>query len=55
MKAYLIDTHLLVLRSISSAKVNVKYQGHISEKVAISEGISVSHAQFFLVKFITSV
>ena len=30
MKAHLIDTHLLVPRSRSSAKVKVKYQGHVS-------------------------
>ena len=28
MKAYLINTHLLVPRSRSSAKVKVRYQGH---------------------------
>ena len=32
MKAHLIDTHLLVPRSRSSAKVKVKYQGHVSQK-----------------------
>ena len=32
MEAHLIDTHLLVPRSRSSAKVKVKYQGHISQK-----------------------
>ena len=36
MKAHLIDTHL-VPRSRSSAKVKIKYQGHVSQK-----GISVS-------------
>ena len=35
MKAHLIDTHLLVPRSRSSAKVKVKYQGHISQKMAV--------------------
>ena len=33
MKAYLIDTHLLVPRS--SAKVKVKYQGHVSQKMGV--------------------
>ena len=35
MKAHLIDTHLLVSRS--SAKVRVKYQGHVSQKMGVSE------------------
>ena len=34
MKAYLINMHLLVPRS--SAKVNVKYKGYISQKKAAS-------------------
>ena len=36
MKAHLIDTHLLVPRSRSSAKVEVKYQGHVSQKMGVS-------------------
>ena len=36
MKAHLIDTHLLVPRSRSSAKVRVKYQGHVSQKMSVS-------------------
>ena len=36
MKAHLIDTHLLVPQSRSSAKVKVKYQGHVSQKVRVS-------------------
>ena len=36
MKAHLIDTHLLVPRSKSSAKVKVKYQGHVSQKMGVS-------------------
>ena len=32
MKAHLIDAHLLVPRSRSSAKVKVKYQDHVSQK-----------------------
>ena len=36
MKAHLIDTHLLVSRSRSSAKVKVKYQGHVSQKMGAS-------------------
>ena len=35
MKAHLIDTHLLVPRSRSSAKVNVKYQGYVSQKMGV--------------------
>ena len=36
MRAYLINTHLLVPRSRSSAKVKVKYKGYISQKMAVS-------------------
>ena len=42
MKAHLIDIHLLVAKSRSSATVKVKYQGHISHNMAFSRGISVS-------------
>ena len=36
MKAHLIDKHFLVPRSRSSAKVKVKYQGHVSQKMGVS-------------------
>ena len=36
MKAHFINTHLLVTRSRSSAKVKVKYQGHVSQKMGVS-------------------
>ena len=42
MKEHLIDTYLLVLRSRSSAKGKVKYQGHNSQKMAVS-GALVFH------------
>ena len=42
MKAHLIDTHLLVQRSRLSAKVKVKYQGHVSQKMDVS-GALVFH------------
>ena len=42
MKADLINTHLLVPRSRSSAKVKVKYQGHVSQKMGAS-GALVFH------------
>ena len=42
MKAHLIDTHLLVPRSRLSAKVKVKYQGHVSQKMGVS-GAFVFH------------
>ena len=42
MKAHLIDTHLLVPRTGSSAKVKVKYQGHVSQKMGVS-GALVFH------------
>ena len=35
MKAYLINMHLLVPGSRSSAKVKVKYKGYISQKMAV--------------------
>ena len=35
MKAHLIDTHFLVPRSRSSAKVKVKYQGNVSQKMGV--------------------
>ena len=50
MKAHFINTHLLVPRSRSSAKVKVKYQGHVSEKMGVS-GISVSQTHFVSIMF----
>ena len=35
MKAYLINMHLLVPRSRSSAKVKVKYKSYISQNMAV--------------------
>ena len=51
MKAYLINMHLLVLKSRSSAKVKVKYEGYISQKNGRFGGIRVSqiHLVFFKV------
>ena len=49
MKAYLIDTHLLVPRSRSSAKVKVKYQGHVSQKMGVSGALVFhKHILFYL-------
>ena len=45
MKAHLIDTHLLVPRS--SAKVKVKYQSHVSQKMGVS-GALVFHKHILL-------
>ena len=36
MKAHLIDTHLLVPGTRSSAKIKVTYQGHVSQKIGVS-------------------
>ena len=48
MKAYLINMHLLVPRSRSSAKVKVKYKGYISQKMAISGAfVFYKHILFF--------
>ena len=46
MKAHLTNTHLLAPRSRSSAKVKVKYQGHVSQKMGVS-GALVFHKHFF--------
>ena len=51
MKAHLIDTHLLVPRSRSSAKVKVKYQDHFSQKMTFSQTHLVSVSQTYLVIF----
>ena len=42
MKVHLIDTHLVVPRSRSSAKFKVKYEGHIFRKMVIL-GVLVFH------------
>ena len=47
MNAYLIDTHLLVPRSRSSAKVKVRYQGPISKDRCFG-GISVSQTHLVI-------
>ena len=46
MKAHLIDTHLVPWPR-SSAKVDVKYQGHVYQKMGIS-GALVFHKHIFL-------
>ena len=48
MKAHLIDTHLLVPRSRSSAKVKVKYEGHVSQKMGVL-GALVFHKHILFV------
>ena len=49
MKAHLINKHLLVPRSRSSAKVKVEYQGYISRKMAISGALAFhKHIFFFM-------
>ena len=50
MKAYLINMHLLVPRSKSSAKVKVKYKGYISQKMAVS-GAFVFHKHILFFKW----
>ena len=47
MKAHLTDTHL-VPRSRSSAKVMVRYQGHVSQKMGVS-GALVFHKHILLI------
>ena len=46
MKAYLINMHLLVPKSRSSAKVKVKYKDYISQKMAVL-GAFVFHKHIF--------
>ena len=48
MKAHLTDTHLLVPGSRSSAKVKVKYEGHVSNKNGYFGGIIVSQTHLDL-------
>ena len=47
MKAHFIVTHLQVPRSRLSAKVKVKYQGHVSQKMGVS-GALVFHKHILL-------
>ena len=49
MKAYLIKMHLLVPRLRSFAKVEVKYKGYISQKMAVSGAFMfLKHILFFI-------
>ena len=50
MKAHLIDSHLLVPRSRSSAKVKVEYQGYISQKIVVL--VALVFHKHILLKFI---
>ena len=50
MKAHLMNTHLLVPKSRSSAKVKVKYQGNVSAKMGVS-GALVFHKHILFHKF----
>ena len=51
MKAHLIDTHLLVPMSRSSANIKVKYQGHVSQKMGVLGGISVSQTHLVFLAY----
>ena len=51
MKAHLINMHLLVPRSRSSAKVKVKYQGFISQRIAISGSFMFHKQILFFFRF----
>ena len=55
MKAHLINTHLLVPRSRSSAKVKVKYQGHVSQKMGVSGAFVFYKHILFCWEFIVTV
>ena len=53
MKAYFIDTHLLVPRSRSSAKVKVKYQGHVSQQMNVSGALMFhKHILFWFISIL---
>ena len=51
MKAHLIDTHLLVPRSRSSAKVKVIYQGHVFQKMGVSGALVFHKRIMFYLSF----
>ena len=51
MKAHLIDTILQLPRSRSSAKVRVKYQGHVSQKMVVSGALVFHKHILFVLKF----
>ena len=52
MNAHLIDTHLLLPRSRSSAKIKVKYQDHVSQKMGVSGALVFhKHILFFFLNF----
>ena len=51
MKAHLIDTHLLVPSSRSSAKAKVKYQGHVSQKAGVSGALVFHKHIMFILDF----
>ena len=53
MKAHLLDTHLLVPRSRSSAKVKVKYQGHDSQEIDVSGALEFHKHILFVMFFYT--
>ena len=55
MKAHLIDTHLLVPRSRSSAKVKVKYKAHVSQKMGVSVALVFHKHILFLFFFVVKV
>ena len=54
MKAHHINIHLLVPRSRSSAKVQVKYQGRVSQKMGVS-GALVFHKHILFFSFYSDV
>ena len=55
MKAHLIVTHLLVPRSKSSAKVKVKYQGHVPQEMGVSEALVFhKHIFFYSCRIVTT-
>ena len=54
MKAYLINMHLLVPRSKSSAKVKVKWKGYISQKIGCFGGIHVSQTHLVTIALASS-
>ena len=53
MKAHLINTGLLVSRSRSSAKVKVKYQSHVSQKMGVSGALVFHKNMLFSLSFLT--
>ena len=50
MMAHLIDAYLLVPTSRSSAKVKVKYQGHVYQKMSVPGALVFTNTSCFILE-----